>query len=244
MINWSAQAGQWQNSKSSLACHYYITTCTFKPWLHVLKHRLLPLSISNCFAREIDSELISQMSLRVRTPTNASVISNVENDEPPPSTSKGKSFFQERGWTTLTIMRGVGVLLVSTMVLSVSHGSFVASGGGPVTHENIRRRQATDGGDAQCTIWMAPSSLKGLDDAYGIFTTRDIQKGSSIFNEPNGPSIPIIDYNKGEWLTLWYEYVWARGVADQVTFLGNKVMDFQVSEFASCYAYLVFAYTY
>lgn len=74
---------------------------------------------------------------------------------------------------------------------------------------------------------MAPSSLKGLD-GYGIFTTRDIQAESSIFTEPVGPSIPIIDYNKGKWLSLWYEYIWARGVADQVTFLGRKVMDFQV----------------
>ena len=54
------------------------------------------------------------------------------------------------------------------------------------------------------------------------------KRESSIFTEPDGPSIPIIDYNKGQWLSLWYEYVWARGVADQVTFLGRKVMDFQV----------------
>lgn len=154
---------------------------------------------------------------------------------------------------TSTIMRGAGVLLASTMILGVSYGSMVASGGAAissVTHENIRRRQATDGGVTQCTspgpktvkqvvlhsflpvsctgtIWMAPSSLKGLD-GYGIFTTRDIQEGSSIFTEPDGPSIPIIDYNKGPWLNLWYEYVWARGVSDQVSFLGHKVMDFQV----------------
>lgn len=74
---------------------------------------------------------------------------------------------------------------------------------------------------------MAKSSLKGMD-GYGIYTTRDISEGSSIFPKPDGPSIPIIDYNKGSWLSLWYEYVWARGVADHVRFLGDKVMDYQV----------------
>ena len=73
---------------------------------------------------------------------------------------------------------------------------------------------------------MAPSSLIGLD-GYGIFTTRDIQKGSSIFPEPDGPSIPVIDYNSGPWMVLFQEYLWGRGLADHVTFLGDKVMDYQ-----------------
>ena len=49
-----------------------------------------------------------------------------ENDNPP-STSKAKanSFLEEKGWTPFTIMRRLGVLLASAMVLSVSYGSIV-----------------------------------------------------------------------------------------------------------------------
>lgn len=91
----------------------------------------------------------------MRTPTNAST-SNFENDgDRPPSTSKAKakSFFEEKGWTPSIIMRGLSVLLASVMVLSVSYGSIV-SGAEAIssgTHENVRRRQATDSDDTQCT---------------------------------------------------------------------------------------------
>ena len=73
---------------------------------------------------------------------------------------------------------------------------------------------------------MAPSSLKNLD-GYGIFTARDIEAGSTMLSGPDGPSIPVVDYNSGAWITTWKEYWWARGIPDHVSFEGDRVMDYQ-----------------
>jgi hypothetical protein len=58
--------------------------------------------------------------------------------------------------------------------------------------------------EAQCGIFLAPSSLKGGTFApLGIFTTRDIPNGNDIFNgAPNGPAIALFDVLAGSSHTL------------------------------------------
>lgn len=69
------------------------------------------------------------------------------------------------------------------------------------------------------TIWMAPSSLKG-QPGFGIYTTRDIAKKEAILAGPDGPSLPVIDSERGPssmraardlWFRTFNEYWWGRG---------------------------------
>lgn len=91
--------------------------------------------------------------------------------------------------------------------------------------------------ERECTIYFAPSSLKGFA-GYGIYTTRHLWKGEQILGGHDGLSIPIeFHSNKNlpkriarrEWTRLWGEYWWGRGVPDHVMYesLGG-VVDFQI----------------
>jgi len=53
------------------------------------------------------------------------------------------------------------------------------------------------GEEKECTVWIAPSSLRGVN-GYGIFTTRDIRKGESILGAPDGVGIPVGSYHYNE----------------------------------------------
>ncbi len=98
----------------------------------------------------------------------------------------------------------------------------------PLEKSHVRKRSIGNKEEDPCTIWMAPSSVKGLD-GYGIFTTRSIKAGSKMLPGPDGPSIPVIDYVRGPWTKTMNEYWWesGRGVPDHVTYEGgDRVMDF------------------
>jgi len=81
---------------------------------------------------------------------------------------------------------------------------------------------------------MAPSSVKGLK-GYGIFTTRDIDTGSNILSAPDSPSIPVLDYRDHEsagtdqWIGVFSEYWWTRGVADHVKYEAYNAADAQMT---------------
>jgi hypothetical protein len=86
----------------------------------------------------------------------------------------------------------------------------------------------------KCTVWMAASSIKGLQ-GYGVFVTRDLVKGEPILGVPDGISVPIIGYHqrrseaKEAWISVWDNYWWGSGVADHVSYeAGPDVVDFQV----------------
>ena len=65
------------------------------------------------------------------------------------------------------------------------------------------------------TVWIAPSSLKGVN-GYGVFTTRDLQPDESILGIPDGVAIPV-ETNWDEsspklperlaWWQVWGNYV-------------------------------------
>jgi hypothetical protein len=70
------------------------------------------------------------------------------------------------------------------------------------------------------TIWIAPSSLKGVN-GYGVYTTRDLAAGDSLLGAPDGVSIPVeeIYHNKGPnkvqlrpFKKLFDNYWWGRGM--------------------------------
>lgn len=93
-----------------------------------------------------------------------------------------------------------------------------ASADTTLPHDNVRKR--FDGSsieeEKQCQIFLAPSSLKG-HTGFGIYTTRDISKHESILAGPDGPSIPVVDYEDGptsmkkvrkKWIHVWDNYWW------------------------------------
>lgn len=187
-----------------------------------------------CLRIELTNKTEKIMSLRVRTPTDTASISGFRDDEDPPSSSKIRS--KREAWSPS--MTSMMLLVVLSAVVGIGYTSILSnntttSSTNTVVHVNglIRKQTNDDSNDShqekQCTIYMAPSSLKGLD-GYGIFTTRDIEKDASIFSEQDGPSIPVIDYKSGPWMKTWNEYLWGRGISDQLRVLGDSVMDLQV----------------
>lgn len=84
---------------------------------------------------------------------------------------------------------------------------------------------------SDCRIYMAPSTV--ASDAFGIYTTLPIEEGEYLLQGNTGPSIPVIDYHQDEsperaqWIELFDNYWWGRGVADQVLYEADTVTDFQ-----------------
>ena len=94
---------------------------------------------------------------------------------------------------------------------------------------------------AGCRIYMAPSSLKGVN-GLGIYTTRPIEKDEPFLNAPDGPSVAVLDYHmhsdknddplqekRNAWINLFDDYWWGRGVPDQVAFESTSTIDFQIT---------------
>lgn len=55
------------------------------------------------------------------------------------------------------------------------------------------------------------------------------------FTTKDGPSVAIVDYIgnpnkelKSQWIKVWDNYWWARGVADSVNYEADEVIDFQI----------------
>ena len=123
------------------------------------------------------------------------------------------------------MMSNILLLSVFITALCCVETSFAAA---DTTHE--------DGDEMlkQCSIWMAPSGVKGLK-GYGIYTTRDIGKGESILSAPDSPSIPILDYREvdseavDQWVKVFWEYVWTRGRPDHVIYDAENTADFQTT---------------
>jgi len=107
-----------------------------------------------------------------------------------------------------------------------------------VTQRNEGNSKLTHFKERQCTIYFAPSSLKGFP-GYGIYTTRDLWKGERILGGPDGVSIPVeqprrrTDFPKKDlvqkWTRLWGDYWWGRGVPDHVMYEDSAgVVDYQI----------------
>ena len=78
---------------------------------------------------------------------------------------------------------------------------------------------------------MAPSSLKG-HTGFGVYTTRDIDKGQAILSgppgTPDGPTIAVVDSMRNvpfeltaahhQFHNSFGNYWWGRGVPDHVAF--------------------------
>jgi hypothetical protein len=119
---------------------------------------------------------------------------------------------------------------------SISTTSLTTTQGGTGSH--LRTGSKDD--EKQCTVWMAPSSLLG-NPGYGLFTTRDMAQWETVLGGPDGVSIPIESYNqrrgsetenlhKDEWIAVWDNYWWGRGVPDHVNyFAGSDIVDYQIA---------------
>lgn len=87
----------------------------------------------------------------------------------------------------------------------------------------------------ECRIYWAPSSIKGVA-GMGLFTVAHYQIDDFLLNSPDGPSIPVIDYMNHEpnsiahkqWIGLFDNYWWGRGVADHTLYEADVVIDYQI----------------
>ena len=145
-----------------------------------------------------------------------------------------------------TMMRDQRLVMIFA-ILGLSLYSYILSSrtfditGGLKTIENTQAQRIRGGStikEQDCSIYVAPSSLKGFP-GLGIYTTRDLWKGEPILGGPDGISIPIeTAYHqrnlpkfqlRRQWANLWGEYWWGRGVPDHVTFESiGHVADFQI----------------
>lgn len=84
---------------------------------------------------------------------------------------------------------------------------------------------------SECRIYMAPSSIGG--GSFGIYTTSPIEEGENILKGNTGPNIAVVDYHQNDsperiqWIDLFNNYWWGRGVADQVLYEASLVVDYQ-----------------
>jgi hypothetical protein len=78
-------------------------------------------------------------------------------------------------------------------ILKLSSDNINTSYPSSLSIQSTSMRQSSS--SSQCTVWMAPSSLKGLH-GFGVFTTRPIALGEKVLNGPDGVSIPVEAYRQ------------------------------------------------
>lgn len=88
------------------------------------------------------------------------------------------------------------------------------------------------------SVWIAPSSLKGFA-GYGVFTTRDLDKGEHIIGRPDGVAIPVETswdrsapkkFARNNFSNMWGNYIWGRGVPDHARYYaGEDVAEYQIA---------------
>lgn len=88
----------------------------------------------------------------------------------------------------------------------------------------------------QCSIWMAPSSLKG-HPGFGVYTTRDLDANESILQSPDSPSILVVDFDeepvqsqvRQEWIKHFDDYWWGQ-MSDSSRYEAHgDIVDFQIT---------------
>lgn len=104
----------------------------------------------------------------------------------------------------------------------------------------LKKKQITNDQDNTCTVYMAPSSVRGIK-SMGIYTTKDLSRGSVIVKAADGLSIPVIDYYndvgdteqtklaRKKWISIFDEYWWGRGVTDQLRLEADTAVDFKMT---------------
>ena len=88
----------------------------------------------------------------------------------------------------------------------------------------------------QCSIWMAPSSLKG-HPGFGVYTTRDLNANESILQSPDSPSILVVDVEEGplqgqvrqEWIKHFDDYWWGQMSDSSRYEAQGDILDFQIT---------------
>jgi hypothetical protein len=95
----------------------------------------------------------------------------------------------------------------------------------------------------ECYLYLAPSSIQGA--GMGVFSTRKINKGSTILSSDYGPLIPIIDGHAvhDHWIGLFNNYIWSHFsmAPDELWYEAEVVTDFQpgLGIFPNYHPYLV-----
>lgn len=97
------------------------------------------------------------------------------------------------------------------------------------------------GSENTCTVYMAPSSVHGIE-SMGIYTTKNLSKRSSIINAVDGLSIPVygawasngheskkMQEARNSWNKLFDEYWWGRGISDQMIWEADGALDLKMS---------------
>lgn len=123
------------------------------------------------------------------------------------------------------------VLFAEFMILRSVRRDGAPSADGSTTNEEF----------GSCTVYMAPSSVHGVD-GMGIYTTKNLSKNDVIINKVDGLSIPVLrgetdyvnDSNKTiqarkQWHRLFNEYWWVRGISDQMIWEADRVADLKMT---------------
>lgn len=91
-------------------------------------------------------------------------------------------------------------------------------------------KELSSSASSECTVWIAPSSIKG-HAGYGIYTTRDLTKGDSIMGYNDGISISVeaMPPPHQPWMDLWHSYWWRKNLPDHSSYENpNHVFDLLV----------------
>lgn len=143
--------------------------------------------------------------------------------------------------------RGLSLILVACFAVFLA---FILSGYQPsekeeeevVQNEEVVAGKGEEGESKEpprsCRIYMAPSSVKGLD-GFGVYITEPVSKGDFFFNGPDGPDILVTDYDyfpfndtlareRAAWIRLFDGYWWGRGVNDMILYESQSNIDFQI----------------
>ncbi|GKY93853.1 hypothetical protein MPSEU_000352200 [Mayamaea pseudoterrestris] len=130
------------------------------------------------------------------------------------------------------------VIMVALKLIQPRHTDFMTASS-KTSFTTTKLRKALTETQTQCTVWIAPSSLKGVN-GYGTFTTRDLHEGERILPSHDGLGVPIESYlydddnvpfakARSNWIRVWKNYWWARGVPDHVAYEGAlDAVDYQI----------------
>lgn len=123
-----------------------------------------------------------------------------------------------------TLLSGIAALILSLESFLPSSESTIITRSATATTTastlHLRTTPTPTESQQHCTVWIAPSSLKGVN-GYGTFTTRDLAAGERVLPSHDGLGIPIESYRhrdglyakeRLDWIRVWDNYWWGRYV--------------------------------
>jgi hypothetical protein len=101
-------------------------------------------------------------------------------------------------------------------------------------HESVLNEVVDNNNMKKCRIYLAPTSIRGMTNAFGVYTTEAIGLNENILRDYNnheyGTDSTKMSSGRKQFINLFDTYWWGRGVSDPVVHeVIQDIFDYQIT---------------